>query len=138
MNQSSCLDDYLFGPQTSLQCRDGLDLTLVFEESMLSLLPASAMIAASFARVVALRRTRKVVLGHSFYDTKAVCFTSSPSRRTGANHLVDARLSSHGPSLRSPIIMDPSSTNENPNVDRSSYLFLDRIVGFRSTFQIGT
>jgi hypothetical protein len=78
MNQSACLDDYSFGPQTSLQCRDGLDLTLVFEESMLSLLPASAMIAASFARVAVLRKARKVVLGHSFYDTKAVCSTLGP------------------------------------------------------------
>ncbi|VUC23771.1 unnamed protein product [Clonostachys rosea] len=70
MNQSSCLEDYSFGPQTSPECRDGLDLTLVFEESMLSLLPAVLMIVASAVKVASLRNARKVVLGTSFQDTK--------------------------------------------------------------------
>lgn len=72
MNQSSCIDDFSFGPQTSPQCRDGLDLTLLFEESFLGLLPASAMIIASVARLAVLRKSRKVVLGNSFNDTKFV------------------------------------------------------------------
>lgn len=72
MNQTSCLEDYSFGPQTSPHCRHGLDLTLQFEESLLGLLPASAMIVASAARLMVLRKSRKVVLGNSFYDTKSV------------------------------------------------------------------
>jgi len=72
MNRTVCLEDFSFGPQTSLQCRDGLDLTLVFEQSMLSLLPASFMIFASIARYVILRKSRQVVSGKSFYDTKSV------------------------------------------------------------------
>lgn len=72
MNHTVCLEDYSFGPQTSPQCRNGLDLTVVFEESMLSLLPASLMITASIARFAFLHKARKVVLGKSFYDTKSV------------------------------------------------------------------
>jgi len=67
-----CLEDFSFGPQTSLECRDGLDLTLVFEQSILSLLPASLMIFASIARYVVLRKSRQRVSGKSFYDTKLV------------------------------------------------------------------
>jgi hypothetical protein len=72
MNQSICLEDYSLGPKTSIDCRNGLDLTLVFEESILSLLPASAMIIASIARSISLRKARKVISGSSFNDTKAV------------------------------------------------------------------
>jgi ATP-binding cassette subfamily C (CFTR/MRP) protein 1 len=72
MSQSACLEDYSFGPKTSPQCRDGLDLTIVFEESILSLLPASLMITASITRFTVLRTARKVVRDKSFYDTKSV------------------------------------------------------------------
>jgi Na+-transporting NADH:ubiquinone oxidoreductase subunit NqrB len=72
MNHTVCLEDYSFGPQTSPKCRDGLDLTIVFEESILCLLPASLMIAASIVRFAILHRSRKVVLDKSFYDTKSV------------------------------------------------------------------
>ena len=72
MNQTICLEDYSIGPQTPLHCRDGLDLTLVFEESILSLLPASLMITTSIARLIVLNKNRLVVPGKSFYDTKAV------------------------------------------------------------------
>ncbi|KAH8596005.1 P-loop containing nucleoside triphosphate hydrolase protein [Bisporella sp. PMI_857] len=66
-----CLEDYSFGPQTSPSCRDGLDLTLVFEESILALLPGSLMIIASIARFLSLAKASKVVLNNSFYRTKS-------------------------------------------------------------------
>jgi ATP-binding cassette subfamily C (CFTR/MRP) protein 1 len=72
MNQTICPEDLSFGPNVSPQCRHGLDLTLVFEESILSILPASFMIVASTARYVVLRRSRRVVSTKSFYDTKSV------------------------------------------------------------------
>jgi hypothetical protein len=77
MNQTLCPEDYSFGPQTSPLCRDGLDLTLVFEESILSLVPASLMITASVARLTVLVKRRLVIPGKSFYDTKAVRTTSA-------------------------------------------------------------
>lgn len=72
MDQIVCPEDYSFGPKTSPHCRNGFDLTFVFEESILSLLPASLMIVASLSRLVVLYRKRLVVSGKSFYDTKAV------------------------------------------------------------------
>jgi hypothetical protein len=80
MNQSICLEDFSIGPKTSIRCRNGLDLTLVFEESILSLLPASAMIVASTIRSIFLRKARKVVSGNSFNDTKAVRAESQHDR----------------------------------------------------------
>jgi ATP-binding cassette subfamily C (CFTR/MRP) protein 1 len=72
MDKFTCPDDYSFGPRTPPQCRGGLDLTLVFEESILSLLPASLMITASISRFFVLYKRRLVVPGKSFYNTKAV------------------------------------------------------------------
>lgn len=76
MNESQtigvCVEDYTFGPQSSLKCRHGLDLTLVFEESMLSILPSSLMIVASIARVAMLRKSRRVASSKSFYGSKSV------------------------------------------------------------------
>lgn len=67
-----CPEDRSFGPTTSIQCRHGLDFTLLFEESFLTILPAALMIIASTIRVFFLRNKRKVVLGNSFYDLKFV------------------------------------------------------------------
>ncbi|KAF2664072.1 P-loop containing nucleoside triphosphate hydrolase protein [Microthyrium microscopicum] len=72
MNRSICVEDYSFGPKTSLHCRNGLDLTLVFEESILSLLPAVLMIVASTVRSNTLRKTRKIISGNSFNHVKAM------------------------------------------------------------------
>lgn len=74
-----CPEDYAFGPIA--QCR-GLDVTLVFEESILSLLPASLMIIASFARFLALRNSRVVVAPKSFYSTKSVRQECNPGRES--------------------------------------------------------
>lgn len=72
MNQSICVEDYSIGPTTTIDCRNGLDFTLVFEESILSLLPTSAFILASFFRFSSLRKARQVVSETSFNDAKAV------------------------------------------------------------------
>jgi hypothetical protein len=72
MNRTVCPEDYSFGPQTSPHCRNGLDLILVFEQSILSIVPAFLMITASVARLTGLVKRRLVVPGNSFYDTKAV------------------------------------------------------------------
>jgi ATP-binding cassette subfamily C (CFTR/MRP) protein 1 len=76
-----CPEDQSFGPITSVQCRHGLDFTLLFEESFLTILPAALMIIASAIRVFFLRNKRRVVLSHSFYDIKFVSrsLNSAPS-----------------------------------------------------------
>lgn len=43
--------DNVFGPVVSRACRDGFDFTLLFEQSILGLLPALAFLLASPLRV---------------------------------------------------------------------------------------
>jgi hypothetical protein len=137
MNQTVCLDDYSFGPQTSPQCRDGLDLTLVFEESILSLLPASLMIIGSTARCIYLSKARRVVPGKSFYDNKAV--SSDVLISTSIDNISAA--TSHGSrhfALRPSLIMVDSSPCANIDFHRGRERLPRRIICFCRSFQIRT
>lgn len=84
MTVTFCPEDRSFGPTTSIQCRHGLDFTLLFEESFLTILPAALMIIASTIRVFFLRNKRRVVLSHSFYDVKFVSRTLNAAPSLGS------------------------------------------------------
>jgi hypothetical protein len=107
INQSTCVEDYSFGPKTSINCRNGLDLTLTFEESFLGLLPALALIIASTVRLILLRNARKVVLGNSFGDTKAV--GAPGNHKSGTDIYPGTRLLSRCATFFSSVVVEPSS-----------------------------
>lgn len=53
MSTASCPDD-TFGPWAGSQCRGGFDFTLLFEETILSILLSSVFILLSPLRILAL------------------------------------------------------------------------------------
>ncbi|KAK6532681.1 hypothetical protein TWF281_006860 [Arthrobotrys megalospora] len=69
MANSTCVEDLGFGP-TVLHCRQGLDFTLQFEESMFDLVPAGLVILLSPFRIWQLRRRPKRVFEKSFAGSK--------------------------------------------------------------------
>lgn len=73
---SHCISgaDRIFGPRIS-GCRDGFDFTLVFEQSILSMLPTCLFIIAAVPRIVRLYRSNLVLKkgAHSDVILKLVC-----------------------------------------------------------------
>ena len=51
-------NDRQFGPAVYNDCRDGFDFTLLFEQSMLTLLPAGLALAGFSSRLIYLARTK--------------------------------------------------------------------------------
>ena len=75
MNDSSisfCADD-TFGPTVQLQtCRDGFDFTLLFEESLFTILPVAVLLGAAPLRIRALYRRPDVVTASLLRNGKLV------------------------------------------------------------------
>ncbi|KAK6335782.1 hypothetical protein TWF730_003159 [Orbilia blumenaviensis] len=71
---TTCVEDLGFGP-TVLHCRQGLDFTLQFEESMFDLVPAGLVILLSPFRIWQLRRRPKRVFEKSFAGSKLMNIT---------------------------------------------------------------
>ncbi|KAF3103528.1 hypothetical protein TWF102_003714 [Orbilia oligospora] len=69
MANATCMEDLGFGP-TVLHCRQGLDFTLQFEESMFDLVPAGLVILLAPLRIWQLRRRPKRVFEKSFAGSK--------------------------------------------------------------------
>ncbi|KAK6505820.1 hypothetical protein TWF481_007711 [Arthrobotrys musiformis] len=74
MANSTCMEDLGFGP-TVLHCRQGLDFTLQFEESMFDLVPAGLVILLAPLRIWQLRRRPKRVFEKSFAGSKLMNIT---------------------------------------------------------------
>ncbi|KAK6343113.1 hypothetical protein TWF718_008486 [Orbilia javanica] len=74
MANATCAEDLGFGP-TVLHCRQGLDFTLQFQESMFDLLPAGLVIILSPLRIWQLRRRPKRVFEKSFASSKLMNIT---------------------------------------------------------------
>ncbi|KAL6807735.1 P-loop containing nucleoside triphosphate hydrolase protein [Trichoderma sp. SZMC 28013] len=56
--------DAAFGPVVDAACRDGFDFTLVFEQSIFVLLPASLLVLAAPLRLIQLRKSPIKVVDH--------------------------------------------------------------------------
>ncbi|KAH0531953.1 hypothetical protein TsFJ059_000711 [Trichoderma semiorbis] len=56
--------DAVFGPVVDAACRDGFDFTLVFEQSIFVLLPASLLVLAAPLRLIQLRKSPIKVVDH--------------------------------------------------------------------------
>ncbi|GFP53312.1 ABC multidrug transporter B [Trichoderma asperellum] len=57
--------DAAFGPVVDAACRDGFDFTLVFEQSILVLLPAAMLVLVAPLRFLQLRKSPVKVTGHA-------------------------------------------------------------------------
>ncbi|KAL9488539.1 hypothetical protein ACSS6W_000816 [Trichoderma asperelloides] len=57
--------DAAFGPVVDAPCRDGFDFTLVFEQSILVLLPAAMLVLVAPLRFLQLRKSPVKVTGHA-------------------------------------------------------------------------
>lgn len=77
MNVTSCAAsvDASFGPFVSPECRDGFDFTLVFEQSILVLLPASILIILAPFRIFHLRNAPVKVNGYRLGSVKLALLT---------------------------------------------------------------
>src|ERR1700712_3872766 len=75
LGQHNCSDDYSFGPR-AVHCREGLDLTLLFEESFLTILPAALILLIAPWRVYQLSKRKTRVFDKSFQATKQVYLPS--------------------------------------------------------------
>ena len=65
-------DEDVFGPVVTASCRNGFDFTLLFEESILTLLPISIFLLIASARIWALRRASEKVNRSWLYAAKEV------------------------------------------------------------------
>jgi ATP-binding cassette subfamily C (CFTR/MRP) protein 1 len=72
MNSTNCAAsvDASFGPFVPPECRHGFDFTIVFEQSILVLLPASLLLAIAPFRIFHLRNTPVKVTGHRLRSVK--------------------------------------------------------------------
>ncbi|TKA67675.1 hypothetical protein B0A49_10530 [Cryomyces minteri] len=73
MNQVSC-QDYEFGPIVE-GCRGDFDLTLLFEETILSIAPSLVVLLIALARIMYLRRKSLLLLGRKFQLYKLAAIT---------------------------------------------------------------
>ena len=74
---TSCADiDNTFGPYAG-NCRGGFDFTLLFEESILTLLPVAIFLIAAPARIYYLLGKQSKVIGSSLLILKLVSRFSS-------------------------------------------------------------
>lgn len=64
--------DAAFGPAVGEECRDGFDFTIVFEQSVLVLLPSSLLLLAAPVRLAQLRGASVKVAGHRLRLAKLV------------------------------------------------------------------
>lgn len=64
--------DAAFGPAVTDECRDGFDFTIVFEQSMLVILPASLLLVAAPIRLAHLRNASVKVAGQRLRLAKLV------------------------------------------------------------------
>ncbi|CAG7561621.1 unnamed protein product [Fusarium equiseti] len=72
MNVTNCAPsiDASFGPFVPPECRDGFDFTLVFEQSILVLIPASLLLIIAPFRIFLLRNVPVKVTGHRLRSIK--------------------------------------------------------------------
>ncbi|RBR10554.1 uncharacterized protein FIESC28_09418 [Fusarium coffeatum] len=72
MNVTNCAPfiDASFGPFVPPECRDGFDFTLVFEQSILVLIPASLLLVIAPFRIFHLRNAPVKVTGHRLRSIK--------------------------------------------------------------------
>ncbi|KAH7198229.1 P-loop containing nucleoside triphosphate hydrolase protein [Fusarium flagelliforme] len=72
MNVTNCAPsiDASFGPFVPPECRDGFDFTLVFEQSILVLVPASLLLIIAPFRIFRLRNVPVKVTGHRLRSIK--------------------------------------------------------------------
>jgi hypothetical protein len=72
MNVTNCAPsiDASFGPFVPPECRDGFDFTLVFEQSILVLIPASLLLIIAPFRIFRLRNVPVKVTGHRLRSIK--------------------------------------------------------------------
>lgn len=82
----SCLSDHLWPPQNG--CHGQFDFTLLFEQSVLSLIPSAALSLAAAVRIFSLSSTARQVNGRAFQVTKLVSESHSP--RSGSLILTSA------------------------------------------------
>ena len=68
--------DAAFGPVVDAACRGGFDFTLVFEQSIFVLLPASLLILVAPLRLIQLRKASVKVTDHV---SRAIKLVSRPS-----------------------------------------------------------
>lgn len=78
MSASSCrLVDDTFGPSVG-RCRGGFDFTLLFEESILSLLPLVLLLGIVPLRILYLFKRSLKVTGRALLLSKLVCYYVEP------------------------------------------------------------
>ncbi|KAM0416170.1 hypothetical protein ACHAPD_005085 [Fusarium lateritium] len=72
MNSTNCAAsvDASFGPFVPPECRHGFDFTLIFEQSILVLLPASLLLVIAPFRIFRLRNAQVKVTGHRLRSVK--------------------------------------------------------------------
>ncbi|KAJ5139829.1 P-loop containing nucleoside triphosphate hydrolase protein [Penicillium atrosanguineum] len=70
----SVADEDLFGPVVNASCHNGFDFTLLFEELILTLIPASLFFLAASARIWILRRASEKVNRSWLYAAKEIFF----------------------------------------------------------------
>ncbi len=66
-----CLNDDTLGPVV-IGCRDNFDFTIVFEQSVFSIVPSVLFVALAAARIARLRGKPQVVAARSFQALKIV------------------------------------------------------------------
>lgn len=67
--------DAAFGPVVDLACRDGFDFTLLFEQSVFVILPASLLLLAAPLRLARLAKLPVQVAGDKLRFAKLVSLT---------------------------------------------------------------
>lgn len=68
----------VFGPDVSPSCLDGFDFTVLFEETILTLLPLGVFLLLAPIQVLKLRGEAKKVASSWLYWTKLVCDLDIP------------------------------------------------------------
>ncbi|CAJ0544905.1 Ff.00g084500.m01.CDS01 [Fusarium sp. VM40] len=70
-------DDNAWGPTVSPNCRGGFDFTLIFEDTVLAIIPGAVIILIAVAWLYRSRQHRRQVRSHSGFWSKAILITIS-------------------------------------------------------------